>query len=292
MLKLGLMGRSLAFLSPLMIGSMLTSAPVEAATLSSARSNLTIRFNTAPTLVLTLTEAETNTNSVQGQVQANADSEASGVNQLFENSASVNANGTGEIYDGDAFGLAGVAGLFSVNAETPFSLRFDAAFNLDTQIDNPLLEAAESVGLLGFLVIDVTNSDLSDPTTFEALLGSLRTFPEIDLPILAAFRLNGQLSTTNPDFLNFSFSGVSVDSSTVRLNTGLNQESGAATFTGSFSQQFTSSRTLAVVDAKLTQSNVRAVPAPSMLLGTLVSGGMMLWRRRSSQTMDQTSGNP
>lgn len=292
MLKLGLMGRSIAFFSPLMIGSVFSAQPVEAATFSSSISNLGLRFNTAPTLVFTLTEAETNTNSVQGQVQANANSEASGVDQLFENFASANANGNSGIYDGDAFGLAGVAGLFSVSAETPFSFSFDAAFNLDTQIDNPLLEAAESTGLLGFLVIDVTNVDLSDPTAFAVRLGNLRTFPEIDLPILAAFRLDGQLSTTNPDFLNFSFSGVSVNSSTVQLNTGSNQESGTATVTGSFNRQFTNSRTLAVVDAKLAQSNVRAVPAPSMLLGTLVSGGMMLWRRRSSQTMEQTSGNP
>lgn len=284
MLKFGFMGRSIALLSPFVIGSVFSAQPVEAATFSSSSSNLGLRFNTAPTLVFTLTEAETNTNSVQGQVQANANSEASGVNQLFENSASANANGNSGIYDGDAFGLAGVAGLFSVSAETPFSFSFDAAFNLDTQIDNPLLEAAESAGLLGFLVIDVTDVDLSDPTAFAARLGSLRTFPEIDLPILAALRLDGQISSTNPDFLNFSFNGVAVNSSTVQLNTGSNQESGTATVTGSFNRQFTHSRTLAVVDAKLAQSNVRAVPAPSMLLGTLVSGGMMLWRRRSSQT--------
>ncbi|MCC5608974.1 PEP-CTERM sorting domain-containing protein [Nostoc sp. CHAB 5834] len=139
---------------------------------------------------------------------------------------------------------------FTVDKE--FSFDFSGLFKLETSIDDPFTERANTRGELSYQLYDSDSGNLLD-----------------------SFKIYGNLSTlgNNDAFVFEPSSSITFDSSQTSIDKsfGGTQEYALASFKGKYSRTFDQSTHLTLIESKSNQVNVYTVPEPSTILGSLFS---------------------
>ncbi|MEH2377913.1 MAG: hypothetical protein V7K27_03265 [Nostoc sp.] len=246
--------------------SMLATLPSQAATFSSAQTEVAFtRFNQSPSQTTT----DVNTTAIviaqNGILQALANAEGLFIVDPTEVSSSSlsEALGAGSNYLGLAESQAQVIGSFVVNPGTPFYFDFTATLNLLTAIDNPPAESAKATGAISFALVDTASQSILD---IFSLIGNLSTPGNNDF---LAIQYGGNLTFSNP-VTNYNFGGQ--------------QEYATAYVQGSLQRSFANTTTVSLIELMSTGATVTA-PEPSTNLGLLLSCGVIgfVFRGRASK---------
>ena len=180
-----------------------------------------------------------------------------------------------------AFGLAegeaSLVGSFSVGSGESFAFDFLGTMNLVAAVDNPVLETATATSSIIFSVFNTTN-----------------TTPVL----LDIFELGAGLATgTSNDFLSLNVNeqqNFAIDSS--RTFAGLDFEGNTkgiqAQVAGRYSRLFDDETLISLVEVKQSTSTGRSVPdgqaipepTTSILIGGLLSSGLLLKKKKPSNT--------
>ncbi|NJN86684.1 MAG: hypothetical protein HC881_10690 [Leptolyngbyaceae cyanobacterium SL_7_1] len=256
--------RKLLFLSvSIATTSAIAPLPGYAATFSLSQSSVTFnQFSSFASELDTLTRTDTlaigaDPGSVVAVAEAIADlTPTEGSNFSFSQ-----ADGDGLDYLGTADSQARIIAEFWVNpSDDPvFSFSFLSELILITAVDDPILETAFAAATIGFGLFDNATGDLLD--TFE-LIAQLTSPGISDLPSL-----------------NVSDNFSEVDGF-VEFSSDINQSVLVAEITGSYSRTFSAPTSVRLVEFKENQAAVRAVPAPSMLPGILITSVWLPWLKR------------
>jgi hypothetical protein len=216
-------------------------------------------FSLAPETTDTVTD--TQTLAVLGQVitTANADAQfRSAPPAQATNRTLSTAQGSGNLYQGQASSFAGVSGLFKVNKSETFSFNFLALLGLNASVDNPQSEQARASGKILFNLFDNRTNRLLD-----------------------SFSLLSQLSSDQP----FNLVNSLTASSHWNFNQSVDQNGSSGDFissiTGQYSRQFDSDEEIRLEGFQENVAEVRAVPEPGLGVG-LVSLFAFLWVRKRS----------
>ncbi len=252
--------------TPMVASSLLASTPSQAASLALSKSEVKFTdFNQSLSVEpIVISNSDTFTNAIKGTVDAKANAEANFYNTpkpSASNFAFSQASGEGEKYFGIAKSFAQVIGDFAIEANQSFSFNFTSDLNLQTAIDNPLLENAIASGETSFALFDIDNQSLVD---YFSVLGNLNTAGNGD-----------SLELQNTD--NISFSRQSQEKIF-----GGNQELAEAFFQGSYQRTFTNKTNLRLIEVKANQARVATVPEPSNLASFLVAGLIVVTLKRKS----------
>ncbi|HEY9651317.1 MAG TPA: hypothetical protein V6C95_11690 [Coleofasciculaceae cyanobacterium] len=254
------------FATPLVTSSVFATSPGFAATFAVSESKVNIgNFSHNPLGISTLTDTDTTAISLEddGQVQADANAKAIFTTEpptRAYNTSLSTAKGTGNSYLGGATSLAAVIGYdFIVGSGEAFSFDFNAFLKLETSIDNPKTERANTDGQISFELYD--SSDPNQANWF----------------LLDLFTLSGGLATKKGG--DYLYSGnnnyITYNPNETYFNTtfGGTQESAEASATGRYSRTFDSLIKLTLVEAKTNRVSVKAsvqTPESSSLLGLLL----------------------
>lgn len=278
----------LLMVPPFIATSILTNIPTDAATLAFSQSD--IKF--------------TNFSESVGRIELVNNADISGIANggVFggQNSASNNSTtsppevtssafslafGDSRDYKGTAQSQAQIVGNFDVDAGELFSFDFAVKLNLQTAIDNPLIEKAGARGNIYFVLLDTTNTspdnikDLED--SFFALdTGKLKYNP------LEYFKLNGHLNTFGlQDIINYQQSAnIKVAKQLVKSDFGGTSETALASVRGSLQHQFNSKANVTLLALRRNQTSV-SIPEPALgialIFFVLIILFTLLSRRRS-----------
>jgi hypothetical protein len=242
----GFLSCLLLSLTPIVSGVAIAYAPApsQAATLAFSGADFGFsNFSQRADATSVLVEGHTSNNANPGSSIANqAEAYAIFNNPPDRPSSAFNLSsslglGTGTNYLGTANSKAQVLGSFSVGKNETFSFDFFGDLNLQSSIDNPLLERANATGNVYFLLVDNTDSQKQT--------------------VLDYFILSGNLSTRGgPDFL-FSkrSSKVKLTNQSKEKSFGGNQELAKASVQGSYQRSFKNPTNLALIEVK--ENNTR-----------------------------------
>lgn len=262
MLQKHLLGQGLlAFVTPLVTGLAITTSPAIAVTFASSEARVNLdNFSHTPTDISTLTDTRTNTIATNGDVTADAQAEAYFTADPFGTTEANNyswsqTEGDGRRYLGVAESFAAIIGYdFIVEAGDTFDFDFMGFLDLETSIDNLPGEYATAEGIVSLDLYDTTNPG--------------------NWVLLDSFELSGILDTLGEsDDLDYQFSDnftLNPGDTALDTNFGGQEELAEAVIDGSYSKTFDSLTKLMLVEAKINQAQVQAVPESSSLLGLLV----------------------
>ena len=251
-LNLKLVTRLFLSVTPLITGSVFAASPSFAASEACAATSVDFGlFSHNPFSIFT----DTNTNTVavapDGTATASADADAAFVvDPLVSlttayNTSESTTNGDGSSYFGLAQSTAVLGGYkFLVEAGETFSFNFKAFLGLETSLDNPLAESANSLGEIAFQLYEETDS----ATT-----------------LLDSFTLNGNLTSSgDTDFINLQHSeNILFDSSDISSSFGGLQESANALIQGKYSRTFATPTYLSLFETKAVQASVGTFDFPN-----------------------------
>lgn len=251
----------LTIVTPVVAGLALTTLPASAATLASSEARVNLdNFSHTPTDILTLTDTRTTAIALNGDVTADATAEAVFTADPFGTTEANNyswsqAEGKGRRYLGVAESFAAIIGYdFIVDAGDTFDFDFMGFLDLETSIDNLPGEYATAEGMVSLELYDTTNPGnwlLLDSFELSGILDTLGESDDLDYLVSENFSLNPSNTALNTDF-------------------GGQEELAEAVIDGSYSKTFDSLTKLMLVEAKINQAQVQAVPESSSLLGLLV----------------------
>lgn len=257
----------LLMVPPFIATSILTNIPTDAATLAFSQSD--IKF--------------TNFSESVGRIELVNNADISGVANggIFggQNSASNNSTtsppevdssafslafGDSRDYKGTAHSQAQIVGNFDVDAGELFSFDFAVKLNLQTAIDNPLIEKAGARGNIYFLLFDTTNISPDSIKELEDSFSSIDT-GKLKYNPLEYFKLNGNLNTFGlQDFINYQQStNVKVSQQHLKSNFGGISEIASASVKGSLQHQFKSKANVTLLALRRNQTTV-SIPEPAL----------------------------
>jgi hypothetical protein len=277
----------LLMIPPFIATSILTSIPTDAATLAFSESD--IKF--------------TNFSESIGRIELVNNADISGVSNggIFEgeNSASNNSStsppevtssafslafGDNRDYEGTAQTQAKIVGNFDVDAGELFSFDFATKLNLETGIDNPLIEKAGARGNIYFFLFntaDISQGGINLDDIFLSIdTGKLKYNP------LEFFKLNGNLNTFGlQDFINFQqSSNIKIEQQLFQSDFGGISEVASASIRGSLRHQFDSKASVTLLALRRNQASV-SVPEPALgvalILFVVIVMFLLFSRRRS-----------
>lgn len=251
--------------APFLASSVLGISPSRAATFASSTSNLEFtNFSQAPSSVSAFADTDADSQLFGKRAIAGTQTEA---NASFVDSPAFASNenlskafGDNQAYLASAESESEVIGDFEIKAGNNFSFDFTGNLNLETSIDNPLIENAVSTGEIFFGLWDIDNETLLDNFS---LIGNLTGKDDNDFI---------ELDKSNNVNLNENFD----------TNFGGLEESIEAPIKGSYKRFFANDTNLRLVEFKLNTAIAKA-PEPSTGLALLLSSGVigvMLKRRR------------
>jgi hypothetical protein len=253
----------------------LLTIPGRAFTLSSSETTFTINnFSNLPLNVTALRDTNTQAIAPDGLIKSNANADAlfltdasNPSSSAATGSASSVVNGRGNNYFGLAQSVAKVIGYtFEITSGETFSFDFNSSLKLNTSVDQPGIETATAIGIIGLGLYDS-----ADPT---------------NLTLLDFLTISGNLGT--PD----NSAGLTVDQSAgITFNSkqtsleqflGGNQASASASVQGRLSRSFPNQTSLTLIEYSVSESTSAAVPEPSNVLASVVCiGGLGIryWRK-------------
>jgi hypothetical protein len=249
------------FVTPLVTGLALTTSPAIAATFASSEAKVNLdNFSHAPTDISTLTDTQVIAIATNGNVTADAEAEANFTANPFGTTEANNyswsqTEGDGRRYVGLAESFAAIIGYdFIIEAGDTFDFDFMGFLDLETSMDNLPGEYATAEGMISLDLYDTTNPGnwlLLDSFELSGILDTLGESDDLDYQFSDNFTLNPSNTALNTDF-------------------GGQEELAEAVIDGSYSKTFNSLTKLMLVEAKINQAQVQAVPESSSLLGLLV----------------------
>jgi hypothetical protein len=256
--------------------STLLAIPAWAFTFSKSEGTFQINnFSHFPFDVQTFQDSNTQAIALDGIVRTNANANASFfTDQLNPLSSQANGfssslvNGEGNSYLGLARSIAEITGYqFQIQSGETFSFDFSAALNLEITVDQPDVEKAGAIGLIGLGLYDASAPLNSAPLEFLAISGNL-----------------GIPDSRHSLDINQS-SGITSHSTQSSLDNflGSNQASASASASvqGRLSSYFASPASLTLVKFSSNEA-MAAVPEPSGILASLLCIGLVggkLWRK-------------
>ncbi|MFQ3617377.1 MAG: hypothetical protein SNJ57_17765 [Cyanobacteriota bacterium] len=265
--------KSLALIGFGISGALALAVPAEALTFAESRSSFLItNFSKLPESAIVDSQADTFTIASDGTVVAESTATVAFLTPSLEGAIATNdifslAFGDSNYYLGLAASSASVVGDFVFNANETFAFDFGGNLNLFASLDHPTIESAFSFGSIGLGVLIAA----FDSDEFTELAGFLLS-ANLHLP-------TGQNSTQFSQF-GSGFRTLSTDisggSNTVEAGVG-------AVLSGSYRQTFQVPTRIRLVEFKASKVGVRAVPAPSLVLGLLVLLGKSAVRGRSPE---------
>ena len=244
----------------------LLAMPGAAFTFSSSEAMFKLdNFSTLPLDVAAVHTTQTQALAPDGLVKSNADAKAlfladalnPSSSQANGSSSSV-VNGSGNSYSGLAQSVAQVVGYsFLVTGGETFSFNFTNTLNLKTSIDQPGIETASAIGVLGLGLYDA-----ADPN---------------NLMLLDFLTIAGSLDSDTSNTLTVDHSaGIAFTAKQTALDSVADgkQASASASVQGALSHFFANSTALLVVEYGSNQATA-AVPEPSSILAPLVCIGLL-----------------
>jgi hypothetical protein len=265
--------KSLALIGFGISGALVLAVPAEALTFAESRSSFLIaNFSKLPEGAITDSETDTFTIASDGTVVAESDATAVFITPSLEDAIATNdissfALGGGNEYLGLATSSASIVGDFVFNANETFAFDFGGNLNLFASIDHPSVESAFSFGSIGLGVLIAA----FDSDEFTELAGFL---------LSANLRLPAGQNSTQFSQFGSGFRTLSTSISGGSNDVGAGVE---AVITGSYRQTFQAPTRIRLVEFKKSEVGVRAVPAPSLVLGLLVLLGKSAVRGRSPE---------
>lgn len=255
--RLAFVQHCVLFATPLIAGSVLGTAPSQAATFAYSGGDFNFtNINQTPLGIGTQTNTDTLAIGNGGNVDTFA--QAGAVFLVSPPKASTSglsvALGENKDYLGEAESQSKVIGNFVVEANTPFSFDFTANLDLETSIDNPPAENARAAGDISFKLIDTTDESVLD---FFSLTGNLATQGDNDF---IAYQKSDNVTVRELAVPASEFGG--------------NQEYATASIGGSLQRSFTNKTNLALVQVKSNRTRVTA-PEPSSILALLCCGSVI-----------------
>ncbi len=270
----------LLMVPPFIATSLLTNIPTDAATLAFSESD--IKF--------------TNFSESVGRIELVNNADISGVANggIFEgqNSASNNSTtsppevtssafslafGDNRDYQGTAQTQAQIVGNFDVDAGKLFSFDFAVKLNLETAIDNPLIEKAGARGNIYFLLFDTTNISPDSLNTLDDIFLSIDT-GKLKYNPLEFFKLNGNLNTFGlQDFINYQQStNIKVEQQLLKSDFGGINEIASASVRGSLQHQFKSKANVTLLALRRNQASV-SIPEPALGIALILFAVIILF---------------
>jgi hypothetical protein len=258
---------------PVVVSAVFTPAIAAAATLAFSRAEVNFTgFNVAPESQDGSTVNEATTEASAGLVTVESNSNAFFFNDPPSggNFAATEAVGSGSIYQGTGLSQSQIIGRFllpQTDSNPTFQFQFGAALSVQSTIDQPVLETSAATGEILFSIFAGTTPD--------------------QLTLVDFFKLTaGVNSATQDDFLKVSSgSNIVFSKTTFEQSFGGLQESAIAVIDGTYSRNFEAGTYITLVETKTNQVNVTAVPTPSTVLATILSGvGLLVKRRKRPPT--------
>jgi hypothetical protein len=259
----------LALLTPLVAGSAIAVAPVQAFTLSLSNGTSVLRnFNRPPEFVDTVVDSDTFTNTTNPNATVEAIAEPTAffgeVPPFASNASFSQVNGDASGYVGFADSRAEVVGRrFFIPARTKFSFELIITLDLLTQVTNPDREKALASGQIRLDVFDSTNPDLFKP--------------------LDVFLLTGEVNASGRDFLRYRKSEhISIAEKRLRKDFLGLEQSAVAIIAALYHRHFDHDTYITITESTHAFASAEAAPEPSTILAIALagSGGFVLKLRR------------
>ena len=271
-------------LTPIVATSVLAASPSQAATFSFAQAELTITGLTAESdFIDSLNEAEIDAISQSENAPVEVINSPAVTNVVntppepveIDTFATSEAFGENRDYLGNGNTNSKVVGNFDVAQGEEFAFNFEAFVDLETRIDEPGTESAQSQGEVGFWLFDTTGLSDKDVEELSDNLLSPNTNNNFLDRALEYFTLGGKLNTSGDgdalssnksDNVFLSFEDEVVDFDGVSQN-----EFATAVIEGSLLRTFDKKSNLTLFATRKTLVKV-AAPEPATDLALLVSG--------------------
>jgi hypothetical protein len=263
----------LLMVPPFLATSILTNIPTSAATLALSQSDLYLtNFSQNVTTIELVNQANISAKTNGGifAAQNNANNKYSVSPPEISSSAFSLAFGNNNDYAGKAETQAQIVANFDVDANEYFNFDFTVSLNLQTHIDNFLLEHANAKGDISLLLFDTTTTPIDDIRNFFSSFISLKT-GKIKYNPLDFLAVNAKLNT--PGFLDSIDSqhsqNITLSQQLRNPNFSGNDENASIMLKGSLKRYFAQKSNLTLLALRRNQTHV-SVAEPRNQVGLVL----------------------
>jgi hypothetical protein len=186
------------------------------------------------------------------------------------------AFGDNRDYEGTAQTQAKIVGNFDVDAGELFSFDFAVKLNIETAIDNPLIEKAGARGNIYFFLFETTNISPDGIQNLDDVFSSIDA--GVKYNPLEYFKLNGNLNTFGlEDFINYQQStNIKVKQQLLQSDFGGISEFASASVRGSLQHQFKSKSNVTLLALRRNKASV-SIPEPALGIALILFAIIILF---------------